>query len=170
MKLILSTDTSTWPADVSATKPDILISALGASRAAAGSLENQRKIDYDLNVAVAKAAKESGVKTYVLISTSAASATSSLAYFRMKGELDESVKAIDFEHTVLVRPGLIVGNREESRPAEAAARSIAKAAGAIHNGLKDFWAQDADVIGKAAVSAGLSCFSGQAPAGKVWVG
>jgi hypothetical protein len=40
--------------------------------------------------------------------------------------------------------------------------------GAVHNGLKDFWAQDAEVIGKASVSAGLSCFNGTAPAGKVW--
>jgi len=34
--------------------------------------------------------------------------------------------------------------------------------------LKDPWSQDADVIAKAAISAGLKCLEGQAPAGKVW--
>lgn len=42
--------------------------------------------------------------------------------------------------------------------------------GGSHAGyLKDFWAQDADVIAKAAVSADVKCFDGTAPAGKVWI-
>lgn len=34
-------------------------------------------------------------------------------------------------------------------------RSLAKSLGSVSNGLKDFWAQDAEVIARAAVSAGL---------------
>jgi len=71
-----------------------------------------------LNVELAKKAKEAGVKVYVLISSAGVSTTAMFPYSRMKAELDEAVKALAFEHTVLVKPGLIVGTREDSRPPE----------------------------------------------------
>jgi uncharacterized protein YbjT (DUF2867 family) len=147
----------------------IFFSGLGTTRGQAGSVENQRKIDYDLNVALATAAKAAGVDTYVLISTGGASPTSMIPYSKMKGELDEAVKKLGFKHCVILKPALLVGSREDSRPAEFAARSVANALGAISgNKLKDFWAQDADVVGKAAVSAGLQCINGEREEG-VWV-
>ncbi|KAI4852293.1 hypothetical protein E4T44_01579 [Aureobasidium sp. EXF-8845] len=45
----------------------------------AGSIAARRKIDYDLNLSLAKSAKASGVEIYVLISTSGASPTSRIA-------------------------------------------------------------------------------------------
>jgi hypothetical protein len=89
----------------------------------------------------------------------------------MKGEIEEDVKALGFERTVILRPGLIAGTREESRPLEAAARFVAGWAGKLHSTLKDAWAQEADVIGRAAVNAGLKALEGDVPAGseKVWV-
>jgi len=41
-----------------------------------------------------------------------------IPYTRMKGELEDSVNALGFDHTIILRPGLIVGGREESRPTE----------------------------------------------------
>lgn len=131
-------------------------------------MDAQRKIDYDLNLDLAKAAKESGVKVYVLISSAAVSTTSPFPYSKMKAELEEAVKALGFLHTVIIKPGLLVGSREESRPAEAILRGVAKGMGMISKGLlTDWWAQDADVIGKAAVSAGMQCAEGKRPQG-VW--
>lgn len=54
-----------------------------------------------------------------------------------------------------------MGTREESRGPEFAMRKVAGFAGAISPKLKDFWAQDADVIAKAAVRAGLNCLEGK---------
>ncbi|RMY35237.1 hypothetical protein D0864_16647, partial [Hortaea werneckii] len=139
----------------------LFISALGTTRGNAGGFENQRKIDYDLNLALAKAAKEAGTKHYVLISSSGANPNSPFGYPKMKGELEEAVKALGFEHCIILRPGLIVGERNESRMAEGVFRKIASAAGSVSNGLKDFWAQDADVIGRAAVKAGMNCLEGK---------
>lgn len=103
----------------------------------------------------------------------------------MKGELEDSVKALGFKHVVIIRPGLIVGDRKDSRPAEFAMRKVAAFMGAVSgNRLKDFWAQgmsfggifrhgegsfadddcvvsDDDVIAKAAVNAGLKCINGE---------
>jgi len=168
----IESDNSKWITHFSSIQPppSIFLSGLGTTRAAAGSFENQRKIDYDLNLSLAKAAKEAGVKVYVLISSANESVDSRFGYSKMKGELEVAVKALDFDHTVLVKPGLIVGPREESRALESAARGLAKFLGAVSHGyLKDSWAQDADVIGKAAVSAGLNALNGKAPGdGKVW--
>lgn len=47
-------------------------------------------------------------------------------------------------------------------------QQIAAFAGSISSKLKDFWAQDADVIAKAAVSAGLQSLNGKTPS-KVWL-
>lgn len=119
---------------------------------------------------MARAAHEAGTKVYVLISSVNASKDSNIAYSRMKGEIEEDVKALGFERTVILRPGLISGQRDESRPMEAAARFFAGFAGKVHSGLKDSWAQDAEVIARAAVNAGVKALEGDVPEGseKVW--
>lgn len=120
---------------------------------------------------MARAARDAGTKVYVLISSNGASKTSSIPYSRMKGEIEEDVKALGFERTVILRPGLISGTRDESRPMEAAARFVAGWVGKVHSSLKDGWAQEAEVIGRAAVNAGLKALEGDVPAGseKVWM-
>ncbi|CEL05061.1 hypothetical protein BJX68DRAFT_10203 [Aspergillus pseudodeflectus] len=169
----VSDDTSKWASQLSTLSPtpSIFISSFATTRAAAGGFENQYKIEHDLNVELAKAARDAGTKVYVLISSSGASTTSNFAYTKMKGEIEEDIKALGFERTVILRPGLIAGQREESRPLEAAARFVAGAFGKLHSSLKDGWAQEADVIGKAAVNTGLKALNGDVPAGseKVWV-
>ena len=120
---------------------------------------------------MARAARDAGTKVYVLISSANANKASNIAYSRMKGEIEEDVKVMGFDKTVILRPGLIAGQREESRPLEAAARFIAGTAGKLYSGLKDGWAQETDVIGTAAVNAGLKALNDDVPAGseKVWV-
>lgn len=175
-----SSDTSSWPSQYPS-GPELLISGLGTTRAAAGGFENQRKIDYDLNLELAKAAKEKGTKYYVLISSQGANSGSMMGYPKMlvlppyteypvaknfgrKGELEDAVKEIGFEKVVIIRPGLLVGARgsHDSRPSEFVLRKVAGFAGGVSgNKLKDFWAQDADVVAKAAVRAGLDCIEGK---------
>jgi nucleoside-diphosphate-sugar epimerase len=164
---LVSSDTSTW-ASLYPKASSIFFTALGTTRGAAGSVANQRKIDYDLNLELAKAAKEHGATTCVVVSSGGANPTSMLAYPRMKGELEEAVKQLGFEHTVILRPGLIVGQREDSRPPEFVFRKIAGWAGMVNESLKNFWAQDADVIAKAAISAALQCHEGKVQE-KVWM-
>lgn len=120
---------------------------------------------------MARAARDAGATVYVLISSASANKTSSIAYARMKGEIEEDVKALGFNQTVILRPGLISGTREESRPLEASFRFIARWAGKLHAGLKDGWAQDSDIIAQAAVYAGLKALTGDIPEGneRVWI-
>lgn len=166
---ISSPDSKTWPSlyPTNSPVPSIFISALGTTRAQAGSFAAQKEIDYDLNLALAKSAKAAGTKTYVLVSTASANASSMMGYLKMKGELEEAVKDIGFERTVIIRPGLLVGTREDSRPPEAGLRMVANFMGAVSGGvLKNFWAQDAEVVARAAVSAALQAEQREE---KVWV-
>ena len=166
---LTSTDTSIWASMFPRSPaPEIFFSGLGTTKAQAGSIEAQRKIDYDLNLALAKAAQDAGVDTYVLISGASASSQSSFAYVKMKGELEDSVKALGFKHTVLVRPGLILGGRQDSRPAEFAIQKVAGLFKSVTPKLTDFWAQDATTIARAAVNAGMQCAEGKKEGG-VWV-
>lgn len=167
---IVESDSSKWTSALSSITPtpQIYFSALGTTKAVAGSIEAQRKIDYDLNLALATAALKAGSKILVLISTNGANATSIIPYSKMKGELEDTVKELGFEHTIILRPGLIVGKREETRAAEGILRSVANVMGGISNALKDFWAQDAEVIAKAGVAAALLAQKGEVKQ-KVWI-
>lgn len=85
-------------------------------------------------------------------------------YPKMKGKLEDEVKALDFDHCVVLRPGLIVGTRSsyDSRMAELILRKTATFAGSVSgNRLKDFWAQDAEIIAKAAVRAAIDANEGK---------
>lgn len=168
-----ATDTSTWASLLPTSPgPKIFFSGLGTTRAQAGSIAAQRKIDVDLNYALASAAKSSGTETYVLISAGGASSSSRIPYSQMKGELEDKVKELKFKNTIIVHPGLILGSRGDSRPAETALRYVAwglrKAVGKV---AVDFWSQDAEVIARAAIRAGLEASEGRGKGDKdgVWV-
>lgn len=158
----MSTDSASWPSQYPR-DAEILFSGLATTRAQAGGFDNQYKIDHDLNLELAKAAKEAGTKCYVLISSSGASSSSMFGYPKMKGQLEDAVKALDFDHVVVVRPGLIVGERAsyDSRAMEWILRKTAESAGSVSNKLKDPWAQDAGVIANAAVRAGFDALEGK---------
>jgi hypothetical protein len=165
---LLSTDTSTWASLYPRSPaPKIFLSGLGTTRAAAGSLEAQKKIDLELNYELAKAAKEAGTEVYVLISTGNANSKSSMAYLKMKGELDDRVKALGFKYTLLLKPGLLLGQRSESRFSEGILQSVAGVLGKIHKGLVNGWTTDAEAVGRAAVEAGMLCVNGEREEG-VW--
>ena len=87
---------------------DVLFACLGTTLKAAGSKEAQWAIDYEANLEFAKAARENGVNTLVLISASGANSASSLFYQRMKGELEQAIIALNFPHLIIFRPPLLI--------------------------------------------------------------
>lgn len=93
-------------------KPKICFSAFGTTKATAGSAKAFVDIDYGINYKIAKAAKESGVQTYVLISSLGASTSSPFFYLKTKGRLEEDVIALGFPRTIILRPGVLLGERD----------------------------------------------------------
>ncbi|EPS41530.1 hypothetical protein H072_4546 [Dactylellina haptotyla CBS 200.50] len=154
-------DTAQWAtifgeACKTTTPAPIAVTAMGTTRAAAGGFEQQYALEHDVNLAVAKAAKEAGVKTFVLISSASASQASSIAYSKMKGEIEDHIEEVGFDKYIVVRPGLLLGPRNETRTGEGIFQAIAKGLKHVSGGaLSDFWAQGSDVVARAAVRAAL---------------
>ena len=86
--------------------------ALGTTIKVAGSEEAFRAVDFDANLAVAKAALAAGAKRAGLVSAMGASASSGVFYGRVKGELEDALSALPFLGLVIARPSLLAGNRE----------------------------------------------------------
>ena len=88
-------------------KGDVAFSCLGTTLKSAGSKENQKVIDYDYQFNFAKAAKETKVEDYILVSAYGVSPDSKIFYSRIKGELEEAVKNLKFEKTTIFKPGML---------------------------------------------------------------
>jgi uncharacterized protein YbjT (DUF2867 family) len=86
--------------------------ALGTTIKVAGSQAAFRAVDFDANLAVAKAALAAGAKTLGLVSTMGADAGSSVFYSRVKGELEDALTRLPYKGVVFARPSLLVGDRK----------------------------------------------------------
>jgi uncharacterized protein YbjT (DUF2867 family) len=113
-------DTSKWGGMISSLspKPSVVFNAVGTTRATAGGIQNQWKIDHDLCIENAKAAKEAGVTTYVFISSAGTRGFFSgyVPYSKMKIGVEDAIKELDFEHAIIVRPGMILGRETPKAP------------------------------------------------------
>lgn len=89
-------------------KGNVLFSCLGTTLKTAGSKEAQWKIDYDYQIQFAKIARESNVNHYVLISSAFSSPKSLFYYPRMKGRLEEAVKALGFPRLSIFNPPALI--------------------------------------------------------------
>lgn len=96
---------------------DIAFSCLGTTLKDAGSKNAQWKIDFDYQLAFAKAAKENAVKHFVLVSAAGASAQSKIFYSRMKGELEDAIKLLGFNELTIFKPGMLL-RPNSNRPTE----------------------------------------------------
>ena len=111
-------------------KGDVLFSTLGTSLKQAGSKEAQRHIDYDYQLAFAKAARANGVKSLVLLSSIGADSKSSIFYLRLKGELDDAIRGLGFDSLSIVRPPSLI-RAKSKRFGETASVKLLQAANAI---------------------------------------
>ena len=168
----IEADTAKWAAALQSLKPppSAVISALGTSSAQAGSVAAQWRIDHDLNVELARAAKALGVETFVFVSSAGTRGFPSnrVPYSKMKIGVEDEVMGLGFENAVIMRPGMILGEREAVHgTGNAVLGGVLNGAingmGKVSKGLKDMLGQEAEVIGRAAVYAARVAAEGKAP-------
>ena len=110
---------------------DTLFCALGTTIKVAGSQAAFRTVDFDYVVNTARAAKAAGANRMAVVSTLGASPTSSTFYNRTKGEMEQALIEIGFEHLVIVRPSLLDGDRsalgQATRTGEAIGVALSRA-------------------------------------------
>lgn len=97
---------------------------LGTTIRAAGGQEAFRRVDFDYVLAVARRALDGGATTFAVVSALGASARSGVFYNRVKGELEEALRALPYRSVVVLRPSLLAGPRAEHRPGERIALAV----------------------------------------------
>ena len=109
--------------------------SLGTTIKIAGSQEAFRAVDFDANLAVARAAQAAGARRAGLVSAMGAAASAGLFYSRVKGELEEALAALHFDVLVIAQPSMLRGDRaalgQPVRPAEVWVERVNRVIGPI---------------------------------------
>lgn len=98
-----------------------LFCCLGTTIKKAGSQEAFKRVDFNYPLATAKLAKKQGIQQFFVISAIGANPTSRVFYSRVKGEMEEALKAVQLPALHIFRPSLLIGQRPEFRFGEKAA-------------------------------------------------
>ena len=99
-------------------KGDDLYCCVGTTIKKAGSQKKFREVDYELPVKLAQIAVENKIACMAVISSLGADMHKHNFYLRTKGEMEEKILTMHIGRVVLARPSMLLGPREESRPAE----------------------------------------------------
>jgi len=98
--------------------------ALGTTMRKAGSQGAFRRVDYEYPLAIAKLALAQGACHFLLVSAVGANARSNFFYNRVKGELEDAVRALGYPSVTIARPSFLLGKRQEWRFGEELAKRL----------------------------------------------
>ena len=115
---------------------DIAFCCLGTTLKQAGSQEAFRAVDHDMVVAFGKRAREMGARHLIVISAIGADPKSSVFYNRVKGEMEQSLRAQGWPQLTIARPSLLIGERLEPRLGEQLAGPLSKLIPGKYRGIE----------------------------------
>lgn len=131
---------------------DVVFCCLGTTIKKAGSQAAFRAVDLDLVVQIAMQAHANEAGTFVVVSSVGADSDSSNFYLRTKGEMERAVGDLGFERLGIMRPSLLLGLRDESRPAERFGQVAARLVNPLMlGGLARYRAIDAMTVASAMI-------------------
>ncbi|MHC5202012.1 NAD(P)H-binding protein [Myroides sp. LJL119] len=87
---------------------DIAFCALGTTIKQAGSRAKFKEIDYTYVVNFATICKAKGVNCFALVSSKGINSNSPFFYFQIKAAVEKAILDLDFNKTVLIRPGSLI--------------------------------------------------------------
>lgn len=98
---------------------DAVICCLGTTiRNVGGDQARFIAVDKDLVLGLARWAKEQSVPAFAVVSAIGADAKSGVFYNRVKGEMEEGLKAMGFPELHIFQPSILTGPRGEKRTGE----------------------------------------------------
>jgi hypothetical protein len=131
-------------------KPDYVFCSLGTTIKKAGSQEAFDKVDRLYVINFAKEAKSRQTKHFAVVSSIGANTQGSTFYLRVKGQMQEELKALNIENTFVFQPSLLLGKRQEFRFGERLSIAVFKLIGFLFVGnLKRYKAVNASQVAKA---------------------
>ena len=92
-------------------------SCLGTTLRKAGSKQKFYNIDYEINAHFADLFESTNTH-YLLISAMGANSKSKIFYNKVKGELEQHIQSLNLECVSIMRPSLLLGERQEQRTLE----------------------------------------------------
>ena len=92
-------------------------SCLGTTLKKAGSKQNFYNVDYEMNAHFADLFETTNTH-YLLISAMGANAQSKIFYNKVKGELENHIQSLNLKYVSILRPSLLLGERQEQRTLE----------------------------------------------------
>jgi uncharacterized protein YbjT (DUF2867 family) len=98
---------------------DVIICCLGTTIKKAGSQDQFRKVDLGYPMKAGELGRSRGVRAFILMSAIGASSSSTIFYNRVKGELEDALRDLDYPYLSIYHPSLLLGDRKEQRTAEA---------------------------------------------------
>lgn len=101
---------------------DVAISCLGTTIRTAGSQPAMFRVDHDYVLALAKGAKALGARQFILVSSVGAGGPG--FYLKTKGAIERAVTQLGFERIDIIRPGFLLGQRDETRVLETVAQHV----------------------------------------------
>lgn len=99
---------------------------LGTTLKKAGSREAFQEVDFQMVLRFAEWARAQGVQRFFFVSSMGANTTSPFFYSRVKGEAEAALARVGFTSLIILRPGLLLGERSERRLGEAFASRVSR--------------------------------------------
>lgn len=109
---------------------DAVVCALGTTIKVAGSQPAFAAVDRDLVIDTARLARQAGA-TRMALNTALGTSPKGNFYLRTKAEAEQGVRALGYPSLTIVRPSLIVAERETVRPGEVAGLWVSRALGPL---------------------------------------
>ena len=135
---------------------DVIFCCIGTTKAKTKDQDAYKAIDHGIPVSAAQLAKKNGIETFVVISAIGANPKSSIFYNRTKGEMERDVLAQGIQHTFILQPSLITGDRKEKRGLEKFGAVLFKLLGFLMIGpFKKYKAIEAKTIARAMIQLDL---------------
>ena len=107
---------------------DVVFSAIGTTqKKVKGDKTAYRKVDYDIAVNAARFCKLNGCSTFILVSSAGANSKSNNFYLKLKGEVEDAIKAVGLRSVYIMRPSMLIGDRKEFRFGEKIGTPVMKA-------------------------------------------
>jgi len=125
---------------------------LGTTIKVAGSQEAFRRVDYEYPVALAKAAAKSGAKRILVVSALGSRPDSTVFYSRVKGEMQDAVRAAGVPTTIFFQPSMLSGRVKDKRFWEDVATAVGNAIGPL---LGKYRPIHGDIVAQAMVKAAV---------------
>jgi uncharacterized protein YbjT (DUF2867 family) len=108
---------------------DELFICLGTTIKKAGSVSAMEEIDRDLPINIASIASGNSVEKLAVISSVGANPDSSNYYLRIKGEMESGLMKLKFRTLIILRPSMLLGERNERRTGEEIGKIVMKILG-----------------------------------------